>query len=60
MMFIRPIKRLTNCKYYDKSAVKVKTRGLHLAPPFLVEDYIPVAVSAHKSGLLKVNCIYIV
>ena len=29
-------------------------RGLHLAPPFLVdEDYEPRAVRAHREGLLK-------
>ena len=31
-------------------------RTLHLAPPFLVEDYIPVAQKAFESGLLKVMC----
>ena len=29
-------------------------RTLHLAPPFLIEDYIPVAQKAFESGLLKV------
>ena len=28
-------------------------RCLHLAPPFLVEDYIPKAVIAHREGWLK-------
>lgn len=26
---------------------------LHLAPPFLVEDYVPLAVRAHREGYLK-------
>ena len=32
-------------------------RTLYLAPPFLVEDYIPVAQKAFESGLLKVICL---
>ncbi len=28
-------------------------RQLHLAPPFLVEDYEPAAVKAHRNGLLQ-------
>ena len=39
----------------DKTLKNIKIdRGLHLAPPFLVdEDYEPRAVRAHREGLLK-------
>jgi hypothetical protein len=30
-------------------------RGLHLAPPFLVEDYVPAAVTTHRLGWTKVG-----
>ena len=32
----------------------LQNRNLHLAPPFLVEDHVPVAVDTHRNGLLKV------
>lgn len=31
------------------------TRSLHLAPPFLVEDYVPAAVTTYRLGCMKVN-----
>ena len=31
----------------------VTKRNLHLAPPFLVEDYRPAAVAAFENGLLE-------
>jgi hypothetical protein len=30
-------------------------RGLHLAPPFLVEDYVPVSVTTHRLGWTRVR-----
>ena len=55
MIFIRSINKLNKCKLSDIFQLQCETRSLHLAPPFLVEDYTPVAIDAYKSGLLKVK-----
>ena len=36
-----------------KQALKNHTKSLYLAPPFLIEDYEPLAVKAHREGWLK-------
>ena len=46
--------RMNYCSGSLKPLRCLKIRGLHLAPPFLVEDHVPVAVDAHRNGLLKV------
>ena len=46
--------RMNYCSGPLKPLLCLKNRGLHLAPPFLVEDHVPVAVDAHRNGLLKV------
>ena len=47
--------RMNYCSGSLKPLRCLKIRGLHLAPPFLVEDHVPVAVDAHRNGLLKVS-----
>ena len=46
--------RMKYCSGSLKLLPCLQNRNLHLAPPFLVEDHVPVAVDAHRSGLLKV------
>ena len=48
-------KKLTDYKLLDKLFPEHEKRHLYLAPPFLVEDYVPVANVAYKSGILKVK-----
>ena len=60
MIFTRHIrKHLTESKLSDKLFPEHEKRCLYLAPPFLVEDYVPVAVGAHETGILKVNQVYV-
>ncbi|CAM9954411.1 unnamed protein product [Heterosigma akashiwo] len=33
--------------------LRLQKRGLHLAPPFLIEDYEPVGISTMEKGLMK-------
>ena len=46
--------RMKYCSGSLKLLPCLQNRNLHLAPPFLVEDHVPVAVDAHRNGLLKV------
>ena len=46
--------RMNYCSGSLKLLPCLQNRNLHLAPPFLVEDHVPVAVDAHRNGLLKV------
>ena len=46
--------RMKYCSRSLKLLPSLQNRNLHLAPPFLVEDHVPVAVDAHRNGLLKV------
>ena len=46
--------RMNYCSGSLKPLRCLKNRGLHLAPPFLVEEHVPLAVDAHRNGLLKV------
>ena len=46
--------RMKYCTESLKLLPCLQNRNLHLAPPFLVEDHVPVAVDAHRNGLLKV------
>ena len=47
-------RRMNYCSGSLKLLPCLQNRNLHLAPPFLVEDHVPVAVDAHRNGLLKV------
>ena len=56
MIFVRNARKtIANSKQSDNFFLENKNRSLHLAPPFLVEDYVPVAVNAYKAGILKVD-----
>ena len=46
--------RMKYCSGSLKLLPCLQNRKLHLAPPFLVEDHVPVAVDVHRNGLLKV------
>ena len=46
--------RMKYCSGSLKLLPCLQNRNLHLAPPFLVEDHVPVAVDTHRNGLLKV------
>ena len=55
MILIRCIKtKLTDSKFYPKLFLEDGKRYLYLAPPFLLDDYEPVALGAYKTGVLKV------
>ena len=37
----------------QKTVVQAQRMLLHLAPPYLIEDYKPAALKAHENGILK-------
>ena len=56
MIIIRNIrKKLIDGIAFSKIFFGGENRCLHLAPPFLVEDYVPAAVKANDTGVLTVR-----
>ena len=41
-------------RLFSKAISEDGKRYLHLAPPFLLDDYEPVALDVYKAGILKV------
>jgi hypothetical protein len=41
--------------WHARGAGCAPVRHLHLAPPFLVEDYVPALVTTHALGRMKVS-----
>ena len=53
LLSIMNTKSVFKVKHLWPLLMRSRGRELHLAPPFLVEDYVSNAVQAHRDGWLK-------